>query len=258
METGVAAGARTTRFMMEGVGARVIRGPEWKWGKQITIRGIFPGARVVRGVDWQWEDQDGGNGRRGKVNEIQDWSATSPRSAAYVIWDNSAKNLYRVGYQGMDSEGDTPLHDAISKKRDDMLAVLLDHAADITLTNNNGFNALHHAALRGNPSLLFLPRVEAAAAVAAVAVPAEVEKLLYLARRCLSHSCQAELTVHSDSHSHTHVRLYTSEAAVARVYRERCRSRLRESSRSSGGSTNCTRSPVHRLERERERERKAE
>lgn len=22
---------------------------------------------MVRGVDWQWEDQDGGNGRRGKV-----------------------------------------------------------------------------------------------------------------------------------------------------------------------------------------------
>lgn len=68
---------------------------------QIAIRGIFPGARVVRGVDWQWEDQDGGNGRRGKVNEIQDWSAASPRSAAYVIWDNSAKNLYRVGFEGM-------------------------------------------------------------------------------------------------------------------------------------------------------------
>ena len=29
-----AAAARTTRFMMEGVGARVIRGPDWKWGKQ--------------------------------------------------------------------------------------------------------------------------------------------------------------------------------------------------------------------------------
>ncbi len=25
----------------------------------------------MRGVDWQWEDQDGGNGRRGKVTEIQ-------------------------------------------------------------------------------------------------------------------------------------------------------------------------------------------
>lgn len=50
-----------------------------------------------------------------------------------------------------DSEGDTPLHDAISKKRDDMLTLLLEHGADMTLTNNNGFNALHHAALRGNP-----------------------------------------------------------------------------------------------------------
>lgn len=35
MEAGASAGARTSRFMMEGVGARVIRGPEWKWGKQV-------------------------------------------------------------------------------------------------------------------------------------------------------------------------------------------------------------------------------
>ena len=56
---------------------------------------------MIRGVDWQWEDQDGGNGRRGKVTEIQDWSAASPRSAGYVIWDTSAKNLYRVGFEGM-------------------------------------------------------------------------------------------------------------------------------------------------------------
>ena len=53
-----------------------------------------------------------------------------------------------------DSEGDTPLHDAISKKRDDLLILLLDHNADINLTNNNGFNSLHHAALRGNPSAM--------------------------------------------------------------------------------------------------------
>ncbi len=37
--------------------------------KKITARGIFTGGRVVRGVDWQWEDQDGGNGRRGKVGD---------------------------------------------------------------------------------------------------------------------------------------------------------------------------------------------
>ena len=50
--------------------SRVLMEPRRK-SKKITSRGIFPGARVVRGVDWQWEDQDGGNGRRGKVTEIQ-------------------------------------------------------------------------------------------------------------------------------------------------------------------------------------------
>jgi hypothetical protein len=37
MEGGAGAGSRTTRFMMEGVGARVIRGPDWKWGKQVRF-----------------------------------------------------------------------------------------------------------------------------------------------------------------------------------------------------------------------------
>lgn len=103
-----------------------------------------------------------------------------------------------------DSEGDTPLHDAISKKRDDIVAMLLEGGsggpinfagksepnddtattvldgsgndmectaaanagpsgsvqrvvtkgsppADMMVANNNGFNVLHHAALRGNP-----------------------------------------------------------------------------------------------------------
>lgn len=79
---------------------RVLMDPRRK-GKKVQTRGIYPSARVIRGVDWQWEDQDGGNGKRGKVNEIQDWSASSPRSAAYVVWDNGAKNLYRVGFEGM-------------------------------------------------------------------------------------------------------------------------------------------------------------
>nr|XP_009862485.1 E3 ubiquitin-protein ligase MIB1 [Ciona intestinalis] len=69
--------------------------------KKISSRGIFPGARVVRGVDWQWEDQDGGNGRKGKITKIQDWTSQHLRSAAYVLWDVGAKNLYRVGFEGM-------------------------------------------------------------------------------------------------------------------------------------------------------------
>ena len=48
-------------------GERVLLEPRRK-AKKIPVRGIFPGARVIRGVDWQWEDQDGGNGRRGKVH----------------------------------------------------------------------------------------------------------------------------------------------------------------------------------------------
>lgn len=80
-------------------GPRVQMEPRRK-SKKIVVRGIFPGSRVVRGVDWQWEDQDGGLGK-GKVIEIQDWSSASPRSAAYVVWENGAKNLYRVGFEGM-------------------------------------------------------------------------------------------------------------------------------------------------------------
>ncbi|RDD46134.1 E3 ubiquitin-protein ligase MIB1 [Trichoplax sp. H2] len=69
--------------------------------KKISVRGIFPGARVVRGYDWSWEDQDGGPGCRGKVVEISDWTSASPRSAVYVQWENSNKNLYRLGFSGM-------------------------------------------------------------------------------------------------------------------------------------------------------------
>lgn len=72
-----------------------------KRAKKVVTRGLFAGARVVRGVDWQWEEQDGGPGRRGKITDLQDWSAASPRSAAYVVWDSGAKNLYRVGFEGM-------------------------------------------------------------------------------------------------------------------------------------------------------------
>ncbi|XP_050439375.1 E3 ubiquitin-protein ligase mib1 [Adelges cooleyi] len=102
-------------------GERQLMEPRKK-SKKISVRGLFAGARVVRGVDWQWEDQDGGgnncgsnllgqnnlssltnNNRRGKVHDIQDWSAASARSAAYVCWENAGgtKNLYRVGFEGM-------------------------------------------------------------------------------------------------------------------------------------------------------------
>ena len=33
--------------------------------------------------------------------QVQDWSASTPQSAAYVVWDNGVKNLYRMGVDGM-------------------------------------------------------------------------------------------------------------------------------------------------------------
>ena len=32
---------RIARFAMEGVGSRVIRGPDWKWNKQVRIFSYF-------------------------------------------------------------------------------------------------------------------------------------------------------------------------------------------------------------------------
>ncbi|KPJ06490.1 E3 ubiquitin-protein ligase MIB1 [Papilio machaon] len=83
-----------------------------------------------------------------KVCELHPRAAAVPTTCIVLYSDRKtvSENYYRI-----DSEGDTPLHDAISKKRDDILTLLLDHGADMTRTNNNGFNALHHAALRGNP-----------------------------------------------------------------------------------------------------------
>jgi len=88
-------------YRIDGPGRRRIPIEARRKSKKISARGLLPGARVIRGVDWQWECQDGEPGRRGKITEIQDWSASSPRSAAYVLWDGGAKNLYRVGFEGM-------------------------------------------------------------------------------------------------------------------------------------------------------------
>lgn len=59
--------ARSVRInVMEGVGARVVRGPDWKWGKQ-----------------------DGGEGHIGTVRNFE-----SPEEVV-VVWDNGTAANYR-------------------------------------------------------------------------------------------------------------------------------------------------------------------
>ena len=92
---------------------------------RVAARGVFVGARVVRGGDWRWGDQDGGAGREGSVVEIGGWQRESSvsgtsverkgcsvvlmthththtqRSVAVVEWRESGlKRKYRLGHKG--------------------------------------------------------------------------------------------------------------------------------------------------------------
>lgn len=53
------------------------------------------GARVMRGPDWKWDDQDGGLGRVGTVVQ-----APTDQEWVRVAWDAAPENAYRWGHEG--------------------------------------------------------------------------------------------------------------------------------------------------------------
>ena len=60
----------------------------------VSARGVFVGARVVRGGDWRWSDQDGGAGREGTVVEICGrQSETSVSGTSVMQWTEVYKLL---------------------------------------------------------------------------------------------------------------------------------------------------------------------
>uniref|UniRef100_A0A3Q3QFM3 E3 ubiquitin-protein ligase MIB2 n=1 Tax=Monopterus albus TaxID=43700 RepID=A0A3Q3QFM3_MONAL len=67
---------------------------------RIILKGIFQGVKVVRGPDWDWGNQDGGDGKIGKVVDIRGWDTESGRSVASVAWSNGTTNVYRMGHKG--------------------------------------------------------------------------------------------------------------------------------------------------------------
>ncbi|KAG0711656.1 E3 ubiquitin-protein ligase MIB2 [Chionoecetes opilio] len=71
-----------------------------KNAEKIPLQGIFSGAKVQRGPDWDWGNQDGGEGKHGKVSEIRGWDNESGRSVASVTWTCGSINVYRVGHKG--------------------------------------------------------------------------------------------------------------------------------------------------------------
>ncbi|XP_062449164.1 E3 ubiquitin-protein ligase MIB2 isoform X1 [Rhea pennata] len=67
---------------------------------RITLKGTFQGAKVVRGPDWEWGNQDGGEGKTGRVVDIRGWDIETGRSVASVTWSDGTTNVYRVGHKG--------------------------------------------------------------------------------------------------------------------------------------------------------------
>ncbi|XP_051915130.1 E3 ubiquitin-protein ligase MIB2 isoform X1 [Hippocampus zosterae] len=67
---------------------------------RFILKGIFQGVKVVRGPDWDWGNQDGGEGKVGKVVDIRGWDTESGRSVASVTWTNGTTNVYRMGHKG--------------------------------------------------------------------------------------------------------------------------------------------------------------
>ncbi|CAG0880694.1 unnamed protein product [Cyprideis torosa] len=63
--------------------------------------GMDVGTRVIRGPDWKWGKQDGGEGFAGTVVEVgRHGSQSSPDKTVVVQWDAGNRTNYRVGYQG--------------------------------------------------------------------------------------------------------------------------------------------------------------
>ena len=84
--------------------------PPRKGCKKLSLKGLYPGAKVKRSADWSWDDQDGGPGKTGKLNRIQNWDNNSGRSVASVTWSTTGlSNVYRAGHKGkVDIECTTP------------------------------------------------------------------------------------------------------------------------------------------------------
>ncbi|XP_063987634.1 E3 ubiquitin-protein ligase MIB2 [Diachasmimorpha longicaudata] len=77
-----------------------VRLPPREGCTKIPLKGIFIGAKVVRGPDWKWSNQDGGPGKIGRVMDIRGGDNESSRSVATVTWASGSTNVYRLGYKG--------------------------------------------------------------------------------------------------------------------------------------------------------------
>uniref|UniRef100_K1PFI4 E3 ubiquitin-protein ligase mind-bomb n=1 Tax=Magallana gigas TaxID=29159 RepID=K1PFI4_MAGGI len=80
----------------------VIKVGKRKTSSCVKCRGFFPGAKVKRGPHWKWGNSNGGEEVHGVVRDICDWGPRGYRGAVRVCWENKKRTVeqYRVGGDG--------------------------------------------------------------------------------------------------------------------------------------------------------------
>lgn len=80
----------------------IIKVGKRKTSSCVKCRGFFPGAKVKRGPHWKWGNSNGGEEAQGVVRDICDWGPRGYRGAVRVCWENKKRTVeqYRVGGDG--------------------------------------------------------------------------------------------------------------------------------------------------------------
>ncbi|CAC5382190.1 MIB [Mytilus coruscus] len=86
---------------IEYPGHKGVKVPKRQMTQRQKLLGIDVGARVIRGANWRWANQDGGPGQQGEVIALVNFSLDTDRDAAEITWGNEHSNVYRLGYEGM-------------------------------------------------------------------------------------------------------------------------------------------------------------
>lgn len=61
----------------------------------VTMDNAYVGAKVMRGPDWKYDNQDGGAGNVGVIKKFN-----SVMGVVTVAWPNSYEDGYCIGYRG--------------------------------------------------------------------------------------------------------------------------------------------------------------
>lgn len=93
---------------------------------------------------------------KGQINCVKELLTISPKRSE--VKDQSTRSIYNMALQQIIDQGDpncfTPLMLAAGHKHNEIIKTLLEHGAQTRIVNQNGWTALHFAALNGTPECI--------------------------------------------------------------------------------------------------------